>query len=71
MPASRSGAATYWKSEYFDALPEAADETLIAHARAIASPHSAVLCMHLGGAADGLRKHAPGTSCAALALGNG
>ena len=42
------GRRYYWKSDYFDALPEAADETIIAHATAIASPHSAVLCMHLG-----------------------
>jgi FAD/FMN-containing dehydrogenase len=45
------GRRYYWKSDYFDALPEAADGTIIAHANAIASPHSAVLCMHLGGAA--------------------
>ena len=45
------GRRYYWKSEYLDALPEAADETIIAHATANASPHSAVLCMHLGGAA--------------------
>ena len=45
------GRRYYWKSDYFDALPEDADETIIAHATAIASPHSAVLCMHLGGAA--------------------
>jgi FAD/FMN-containing dehydrogenase len=45
------GRRYYWKSDYFDALPEAADGTLIEHAIAITSPHSAVLCMHLGGAA--------------------
>jgi FAD/FMN-containing dehydrogenase len=45
------GRRYYWKSDYFDALPAAADDTVIAHATAIASPHSAVLCMHLGGAA--------------------
>jgi FAD/FMN-containing dehydrogenase len=45
------GRRYYWKSEYFDALPEGADGTIIAHAAAITSPHSAVLCMHLGGAA--------------------
>ena len=45
------GRRYYWKSDYFDALPEAADPTIIAHATAIKSPHSAVLCMHLGGAA--------------------
>jgi FAD/FMN-containing dehydrogenase len=45
------GRRYYWKSDYFDALPEAADGTIIDHATAIASPHSAVLCMHLGGAA--------------------
>ena len=42
------GRRYYWKSDYFDALPEAADDTIIAYATAIASPHSAVLCMHLG-----------------------
>jgi FAD/FMN-containing dehydrogenase len=45
------GRRYYWKSEYLDALPAAADETLIAHAEAITSPHSAMLTMHLGGAA--------------------
>jgi FAD/FMN-containing dehydrogenase len=45
------GRRYYWKSEYLDALPAAADETLIAHAEAITSPHSAILTMHLGGAA--------------------
>jgi FAD/FMN-containing dehydrogenase len=45
------GRRYYWKSDYFETLPEAADETIITHATAITSPHSAVLCMHLGGAA--------------------
>jgi FAD/FMN-containing dehydrogenase len=46
------GRRYYWKSDYFDdALPAAADETVIAHAGAIRSPHSALLVMHLGGAA--------------------
>ena len=45
------GRRYYWKSDYFDALPQAADGTIIDHAMAIASPHSAVLCMHLGGVA--------------------
>ena len=45
------GRRYYWKSEYLDALPAAADEMLIAHAQAISSPHSALLTMHLGGAA--------------------
>jgi FAD/FMN-containing dehydrogenase len=45
------GRRYYWKSDYFDDVPAAADATIIAHAGAIASPHSAVLCMHLGGAA--------------------
>jgi FAD/FMN-containing dehydrogenase len=45
------GRRYYWKSDYFDALPAAADETVIAHAGAITSPHSAMLVMHLGGAA--------------------
>jgi FAD/FMN-containing dehydrogenase len=45
------GRRYYWKSEYLDALPEAADETVIRHAGAASSPHSALLVMHLGGAA--------------------
>ena len=45
------GRRYYWKSEYFDALPAAVDDTVIAHAEAITSPHSAMLTMHLGGAA--------------------
>jgi FAD/FMN-containing dehydrogenase len=45
------GRRYYWKSDYFDTLPEAADGTLIDHVTAIASPHSGVLCMHLGGVA--------------------
>jgi FAD/FMN-containing dehydrogenase len=45
------GRRYYWKSDYFDALPEGADGTIIDHAMEITSPHSAVLCMHLGGAA--------------------
>ena len=45
------GRRYYWKSEYLDALPEATDETVIRHAGAATSPHSALLVMHLGGAA--------------------
>ncbi|HEX5079911.1 MAG TPA: FAD-binding oxidoreductase [Geminicoccaceae bacterium] len=45
------GRRYYWKSEYFDALPVAADDAVIAHAGAMASPHSALLVMHVGGAA--------------------
>jgi FAD/FMN-containing dehydrogenase len=45
------GRRYYWKSDYFDALPAAADDTVIANAGAIRSPHSAILVMHLGGAA--------------------
>jgi FAD/FMN-containing dehydrogenase len=45
------GRRYYWKSDYFDALPAAADATLIAHAGGVTSPHSAILVMHLGGAA--------------------
>ncbi|HSA79794.1 MAG TPA: BBE domain-containing protein, partial [Geminicoccaceae bacterium] len=45
------GRRYYWKSEYLDALPEAADAAIIEHAQAISSPHSAMLVMHLGGAA--------------------
>ena len=45
------GRRYYWKSDYFDALPTAGEDILIAHAEAIASPHSAMLFMHMGGAA--------------------
>jgi FAD/FMN-containing dehydrogenase len=45
------GRRYYWKSDYFDALPQAADDTVIAHAGAVRSPHSALLVMHVGGAA--------------------
>jgi FAD/FMN-containing dehydrogenase len=45
------GRRYYWKSEYLDALPEAADAAIIEHAQAVTSPHSAMLVMHLGGAA--------------------
>ena len=45
------GRRYYWKSEYFDALPASADAIVTAHAEAITSPHSAMLVMHLGGAA--------------------
>ncbi|NBC33613.1 MAG: FAD-binding protein [Alphaproteobacteria bacterium] len=45
------GRRNYWKSDYFDAVPPAMDEALIAYAADIPSPHSALLCMHLGGAA--------------------
>ncbi len=47
-----SGRRYYWKSDYFREMgPEAAD-VLIGHAERIASPFSAVLVMHLGGAAS-------------------
>jgi FAD/FMN-containing dehydrogenase len=43
------GRRYYWKADYLDAIPPAADEILINHAEAVPSPHSALLCMHLGG----------------------
>jgi FAD/FMN-containing dehydrogenase len=45
------GRQYYWKSDYFDALEPAAARTLIGQAERITSPHSALLFMHLGGAA--------------------
>ena len=52
--ASPHGRRYYWKSDYFDALPDEAAEVLIEQARAVTSPQSAVLFMHLGGAANRL-----------------
>lgn len=51
---SPRGRQYYWKSDYFDALPTPAVEAMIAHAEAVTSPQSAVLFMHLGGAANRL-----------------
>jgi FAD/FMN-containing dehydrogenase len=45
------GRQYYWKSDYFDGLPPAAARGLVAQAERITSPHSAILFMHLGGAA--------------------
>ena len=45
------GRRYYWKSDYFHAISPAADQILVKHAEAVPSPHSALLCMHLGGAA--------------------
>ncbi|WP_435104619.1 FAD-binding oxidoreductase [Arhodomonas sp. AD133] len=41
----------YWKSAFLDEISDAATDTLLGHAERIASPHSGVLLMHLGGAA--------------------
>jgi len=49
--AQPAGRRYYWKSDYFDALNDTASEVMIAHAEKLASPHSAVLFMQLGGAA--------------------
>jgi FAD/FMN-containing dehydrogenase len=51
---SPRGRQYYWKSEYVDTLTEPAAATMIRHAEALTSPQSAVLFMHLGGAADRL-----------------
>ena len=45
------GRRYYWKSDYFREMTPEADPILIGHAERIASPFSAVLVMHLGGAA--------------------
>ena len=45
------GRRYYWKSDYFREMNPEADPILIGHAERIASPFSAVLVMHLGGAA--------------------
>ncbi|NIR32724.1 MAG: FAD-binding oxidoreductase [Gammaproteobacteria bacterium] len=44
------GRQYYWKSDYFDDIPPAADEALIGHAEAMTSPLSSVLMMQQGGA---------------------
>ncbi len=46
------GRQYYWKSDYFSELSPEADTALIGHAERIASPFSAVMMMHLGGAAN-------------------
>ncbi len=45
------GRRYYWKSDYYDSLPPEMDEVLLEHAGRIGSPHSALLCMQLGGVA--------------------
>jgi FAD/FMN-containing dehydrogenase len=45
------GRRYYWKSEYMDALPDAAIDAMIDHIGRITSPHSSMLFMHLGGTA--------------------
>lgn len=44
------GRRYYWKTHYFDAWPTDAEDVIVTHAGRVESPHSAVLCMHLGGA---------------------
>lgn len=44
------GRRYYWKSEYLGGLTEETDRVLLDHARAIESPHTAILCFQLGGA---------------------
>jgi FAD/FMN-containing dehydrogenase len=51
---SPHGRQYYWKSDYFRGLPEPAAAAMIEHAERITSPQSAVLFMHLGGAANRL-----------------
>ncbi len=51
---SPHGRHYYWKSDYFRGLPEAAVAPMIEHAKQMTSPQSAVLFMHLGGAANRL-----------------
>jgi FAD/FMN-containing dehydrogenase len=51
---SPHGRQYYWKSDYFRGLPDEAVVPMIEHAEAITSPQSAVLFMHLGGAANRL-----------------
>ena len=46
------GRQYYWKSDYFRALDPRADDLMVGHAERITSPFSAVLVMHLGGAAN-------------------
>ena len=48
------GRRYYWKSEYMPGLEEGAMDTLIEHAKAIKSPHSAILMFHLEGAVNEL-----------------
>lgn len=45
------GRRYYWKSDYFDRIGEEVGDLMIAHAEKLASPHSAMLLMQLGGAA--------------------
>jgi FAD binding domain/Berberine and berberine like len=44
------GRRYYWKSHYFDEIGDGLIDAMAAHAERIASPHSAALLMHLGGA---------------------
>lgn len=44
------GRRYYWKSHYLQHWDDALAQRLIEHAGRIESPHSAMLCMHLGGA---------------------
>lgn len=55
------GRRYYWKSEYLpEALPDGALDALLDHAKRIASPHSAILLFHVGGALNELSaEHSP------------
>lgn len=44
------GRRYYWKTHYFDDWPADAEDVIVSHASRVESPHSAVLCMQLGGA---------------------
>ena len=44
------GRRYYWKSEYLAGIAPQSDDTILSHVGRITSPHSAVLCMTLGGA---------------------
>lgn len=54
------GRRYYWKSEYAGALADGALEVIAAQALRNPSPHSAILCFHLGGALNELpADHSP------------
>ena len=44
------GRRYYWKSDYFAEVGDGLIDAVLEHAERIASPHSAMLLMHLGGA---------------------
>jgi FAD/FMN-containing dehydrogenase/DNA-binding HxlR family transcriptional regulator len=49
--AQPKGRRYYWKSDYFDELSAEVTDLLLFAAERLTSPHSAILVMHLGGAA--------------------